>query len=628
MVQLNNIVRRTALVFKIGALCLGIIALIIAIDYILNEYSFLSSLSSSQSFSFGDIILIVGVLSVSLTGMVLIASFPRSIRTKFPQKLFRKPEPKPTYGFVSVLAIGLGATLGSPLFILIPLNVVQFEFVSLGALALATVLSVLMAKVYADMYTETAARNLDAMGGPSFTKLAAGSRSVRYFVARLSMWIANTALAAYSKIVFIVFDFELMPGILTNFGIHGIEQTAIVWSITGVFVAWTVLNALFEERFLRLIGYIQIVLTTIMVAILIWQTLLLGHIGSWNLSGIFVSGAGGNWPFALVIQTGYLYLLFFGFQEIQALERDVTERSSIPIVSWIKRGYTMAKSSYLGVAMVLSVLIAAAINILYAVAVFSLHPSYQVLLSSQIPALFLAHLYLGSGEEVLTAVAFLTATITTFVPAFLAASRHLSALSEDGFVPRAVSNLSYVFTLGAILILAIGNQNFLIDITDFLVLISLGIISVSGIWLRKRTIRTLKANDILPLVVGISCLVAGASVYFISASVAIFGSVSLAVVYLIYDIYELGWFGTQLFLGIFDGIVFLALILFPRAGFSFQYFVLFQWLGVSGSLTGSDFLSVVLMICTFAIFVNLSVDLSLKNSTRDKVERKLVPRLQ
>ena len=384
-----------------------------------------------------------------------------------------------------MLAIGLGATLGSPLFILIPLNIIQFELVSVGSLVLATILSVLMAKVYADMYTEAARMGLGAVGGPSFTKAATGGRSVRYFISRLSMWIANTALAAYSKIVFVVFDFELMPQVLANFGITGISSTIIVYLITGVFLAWTVLNALFEVRFLKLIGYLQIALTSAMVVILVYQSILLGNRGSWNLSGIFHTGsAGGNWPLALVVNTGYLYLLFFGFQEIQALERDALDYSSVPIISWIKKGFTISKFKYLGLAMVGSVVIASIINILYGLAVFSLHPSFAALNQSSIPALYISNLAIGPGQELLTAIVFLIATITTFVPAFLRASRHLEALAIDGFIPRSISRLSYVFTLGAILILALGNQNFLIDITDFLVLISLGIISLSAIWLR------------------------------------------------------------------------------------------------------------------------------------------------
>ena len=72
---------------------------------------------------------------------------------------------------------------------------------------------------------------------------------------------------------------------------------------------------------------------------------------------------------ALVINTGYLYLLFFGFQEIQSLEQDAVPASRVIIVSWIKKGYTMDKARYLGVAMILTVLITAAINIFYGLAV-------------------------------------------------------------------------------------------------------------------------------------------------------------------------------------------------------------------------------------------------------------------
>ena len=78
-----------------------------------------------------------------------------------------------------------------------------------------------MAKVYADMYTESRRRGLEAVGGPSFTKVAVGVRSVRYFVSRVSMWVANTALAAYSKIVFLIFDFDYFPNILNGLGVTG-----------------------------------------------------------------------------------------------------------------------------------------------------------------------------------------------------------------------------------------------------------------------------------------------------------------------------------------------------------------------------------------------------------------------
>ena len=311
------------------------------------------------------------------------------------------------YGFGTLLAIGIGATLGSPLFILIPQNVIQYEFVSMGSLALATVLSVAMARVYGQMYKEMNKRGLAAVGGPSFTRVAVGVRSARYFVARMSMWIANTALAAYSKIVFLIFDYTYFPKILGGFGVTGVASTVVVYALAFGLIGWTVADTLFERRLLRATGVLQILLTGILVAILVYDGALLGSTGSWGLSGILRFTGSGNWVTALVINTGYLYLLFFGFQEIQSLEQDAIQRTHVPVVSWIKKGYTMDKARYLGVAMVLTVVITAAINIFYGLAVFASHPDTAALLQAQIPALYLADTFLGKGQELLIAIAFL-----------------------------------------------------------------------------------------------------------------------------------------------------------------------------------------------------------------------------
>ena len=132
------------------------------------------------------------------------------------------------------------------------------------------------------------------------------------------------------------------------------------------------LNALFEVRLLKLIGYLQIAMTAVMVVILIVPERPSRKRRLVESCRIFSTGqAGGNWPLALIVNTGYLYLLFFGFQEIQALEHDALEFSSIPMVSWFKKGFRMSKFQYLGYAMVGSVLIASVINILYGLAVFT-----------------------------------------------------------------------------------------------------------------------------------------------------------------------------------------------------------------------------------------------------------------
>ena len=160
-------------------------------------------------------------------------------------------------------------------------------------------------------------------------------------------------------------------------------------------------------------------------------------------------------------------------------------------------------------------------------------------LQAPIPALYLASV-LGPDQELLVGVAFLIATVTTFVPAFLAATRHLAALGEDGYMPRSLAGLSWLFTLVSIFLLAVSNENFLVEITDFMVLASLGVITLSAVWLRRAKGSPYGKADVLPIVVGASCFVAGGAVYLISSSVVVFGTLAILFAYLAFDILELG----------------------------------------------------------------------------------------
>jgi len=556
-------VRIAALALKIAGLAVGAVAVAIALGFVYDELSFLTVEGGTN---LGDVLVVLAAISLALSGVALVAQLPESFWARFRRIPETFAARRPVYGFGTMLAVGIGATLGSPLFILIPENILQYEVVSVASLILATILSVAMAKVYSDMYRASKELGLSGVGGPSFTKVAAGTRSVRYFISRLSMWVSNTALAAYTKIVFLIFvlDPHYLPAILSAYGMSPFMSDVITYTVAGAFIAWTVLNILFEQRYLRLLGVVQVVMTSALLLILLYHSIVLGGTGSWNLSGLLSTGLGSGWAPALVMNTGYLYLLFFGFQEIQSLERDAVEESSIPVVSWIKKGFKLERTTYFGVAMVLSVVIAAALNIFYGLAVYSAHTLQGAsgLQTSAIPALYLAGNLLGPGQELLVAVAFLLATVTTFVPAFLAAARHLTALGEDGYMPKSLANLSWAFTLVAILLLAIGNQDFLVNITDFMVLISLGIISLSALWLRKRSPEMKIGGRTLPLTVGLGCFLFGGAVYFLNPSVAVFGTVAVIFAYLIFDVIELGTLGAQLFLSVFGFVSLLALTAF------------------------------------------------------------------
>jgi len=561
---LNQRVRVAALGLKIVGLGVGVLSVTFALGFIYDELNFLAGEGGTD---IGDVLVVLAAISLALSGVALVAQLPESFRAKFrrlPESMGRR---RPVYGLGTMLAIGIGATLGSPLFILIPENILQYEVVSVASLVLATVLSVAMAKVYSDMYVASKKLGLEGVGGPSFTKVAAGTRSVRYFVSRLSMWVSNTALAAYTKIVFLIFvlDPRYLPAVLSAYGLNPFLVDATVYTIAGAFIAWTILNILFEQRYLKLLGIVQVVMTATLLLILVYHSVVLGAIGSWNLSGLFETTLGSSWVSALVINTGYLYLLFFGFQEIQSLERDAVEKSSVPIISWVKKGFKLDRTEYFGIAMVLSVVVAAAVNIFYGLAVYaSVHATRTLPQGAAIPALYLAGNLLGPTQELLVAIAFLIATVTTFVPAFLAAARHLSALGEDGYMPKSMANLSWVFTLVAIFLLAIGNQDFLVNITDFMVLISLGIISLSALCLRQRSKEMEKVGRTLPLIVGLSCFLFGGAVYFINPSVVVFGAVAIIFAYLIFDVIELGTLGAQLFLSVFGFVSLLMLTAFTH----------------------------------------------------------------
>jgi amino acid transporter len=560
---LGQSLRSAALGLRVVGFAAGVLAVAVSVAYVYDELVYLTGVGNTN---LGDVIVVLGAVSLGLSGCALMAQLPDALRARFRNVPGYVVKRRPVYGFGTMVAIGVGATLGSPLFILIPENISQYEIVSVASLVLATLLSVAMAKLYSDMYKVTKDLGMEGVGGPSFTQVAVGTRSVRYFVARLSMWVSNTALAAYTKIVFLIFvlDPSYLPSILARLGMGTITVDATVYTVAGAFIAWTILNILFEQKYLKALGIIQILMVSALLLILVYHSVLLGDLGGWSLGGLLNIAPGYGWVPALVINTGYLYLLFFGFQEIQSLERDSVERSKVPLLSWVKKGFTLDRTEYLGAAMVLSVVVAASVNIFYGLAVYASHIPLQ---ESSIPALYIAERAFGPDQELLMAAAFLIATVTTFVPAFLAAARHLSALGEDGYMPRSVASLSWVFTLVAIFLLAVSNQAFLVNITDFMVLMSLGIISLSAVWL-KRSREVKGQGNRLPILVGAGCFAFGGAIYAISPSVVVFGSVAVVFAYLIFDIMELGSLGSRLFLSVFGFISVLTLTAFGHRSYT------------------------------------------------------------
>lgn len=603
--EAHGALRITANLARVLTGALGVIVLIVAVYGMAGELNTLHVVGLG-TFSVPDASTFVALLAAILSGGLLLASAPPRLR--IPR---RAPDsanaPPPVYGFATILAIGIGSTLGSPLFLLIPLNILEYQIVSVVSLALAAILSLAMARNNSDSYTVLKKNGLPAVGGPAFVGVAVGTRSARYFISRFSMAVANTALAAYCVLVFVLFVFGYVPDLLQDYGLGGLPTLLITGGIGGLFALWFVMNSILERRFIRVIGRVQIVFTSVLVAILVVQSYLLGSSGGWNFRGLFAfpAASGLDWIGAIIVNTGYLYLLFFGFQEIQALDREARDTSRIPIVSWFRKGYTLDKHRYFGIAMVATVVIAAAVNIFYALAVYAANPSPAGFSTSQIPALYVAESVLGRPQGLLTALAFLLATFTTFVPAFLAATRHIGSLGEDGFLPRSVARVAWLFVLGSIVLLAAAGQDFLVSITDYMVLVSLGIIALSAIWLRRNRRKAVERKDSLALAVGLMCFIAAGALYIVTPSVAVFGSLSIAVAFLVYDLFELGSLGTRLFVAVVDVVAFVMLTAFPR---SFPQPAIPVLPALETAAEGTDALRFVLVLSAVVLIASFAID--------------------
>lgn len=530
--------RRFAFGFKVTSAGIGILYVVAGIVFFLLFNK--SGLSAPADLN--ELFFILSGVTIMIIGISLISFLPASLKAKF-----KRPPIKPTgsksYGFISMLAIGVGSTLGSPLFILIPVNVTQYAIVSIISMCIAAVLSLGMTYAYSRMFNYSEDNKLETVGAASFTKLGAGTKSVRYFVARVSMWVGNTALAAYSAIIFYEFVFRLLPT-LTG---HGIGTQVFQLFLVLVFITWFVVNAFYERRFIRLIGNVQIVLVLVFALILLVFGLGLIDVSHANFNG-FLTTYHGNFAFDLIVNTGYLYILFFGFQGIMTLNLEGRDSVRMPVLGRILKRETLSKREYLYLAMVLTIVVSATINIIVALGVFTLHVNLNTVSSYGIPLVVIAGEFLGNAWEYLISAAFMIATITTFIPAFLSSSRHLNELSRDGFFPHAFSDFSWIFTVGFLLVLSITRPDFLVNITDFTILISLGIIMFSSVWLLRSRFPKYKKWQWTSLVVGAFTFVFAASLYFNGASIVAFGIMALFLTYVFYDAYELGSIGIQMLL--------------------------------------------------------------------------------
>ncbi len=564
---------------------IGVIMVLVGIVLSLGS---LNSISQISHLDIGTVSYFMVVISLIFFGLLLILSYPTTYRVKFVKPSIRSHE-NPSYGLWIMIGLGVGSTLGSPLFLLIPENAVQYGVISILSLTIASLISFGMAKVYSDVYAYHAGRGKDIVGGPAFIREAYGRTSLRYFVSRTSMWVANSSLSAYCMIIFYDLLYEILPRTISVTFFYGYGEQVIVYSILAMIILWFIINAFFEERFLIIIGKIQLFFVIVMASILIAESFFIfgPHL---DFARFYKIPFGSNWIFDLLINTGYLYILFFGFQEIMAFQREVKQEITMtfPI---IRKKFNAQKSTILKVSMFLTVLISSSINILYSISVMLSGVATGTIQSATIPALYIAQTLQGDAGAFFIIVAFLIATLTTFTPAFLAASRHLKVLGEDKIFPYSVSKVSWVFTLVFIVVLASAGENFLLSITDFMVLISLGLIVSSGFHYRKELGRL--NGYFFPIFTSGVTLFFAMMTYFIDPIVVLFSIIVLVFSYLIHDLISMERISLRIFSGMFEIILLVIISVFM---ISYRVFIPINTSFISLGATGAANLALVLLL--------------------------------
>ncbi|MGP6220073.1 amino acid permease [Caldiplasma sukawensis] len=511
----------------------GAIIFFMTLAITIENISFIEKIGKEDVTHFFFVAMLIIILMISLyTALTL----PLSLKVKFFRPQIRG-KARPVYGFFIVLSIGIGSTLGSPLFILIPENALQYGVVSTISLIIAAFTSYLMSKVYFSTYVFHQENGRDIVGGPAFVRESYGTFSLRYFISRTSMWVANSSLAAYCVIIFFQLLFITVPSLFPK----GSPFTDyFIVFVLGIFVIWFIINAFFEDRFIILIGKVQLAMTIIMAIIIVFEEGLIFRTGP--ISGKLIFTFSGNMVQDILINTGYLFILFFGFQEIMAFQRSVNENSKIQILG---RKIDLTKRSTIRWTMFFTIIISSSINIIYSIAVMLTQAHGEGISSAAIPAFLIADRVGGNPAKLLMILAFVIATLTTFVPAFMAASRHLRSFGEDRIFPSGITNVSWAFTLIFIVILIETGENFLLSITDFMVLISLGLICLSA--LRYRSKLGKKNGTVFPVAVGILTFTFAAFNYFIDPEVVLFSILLISILYFFHSLINMERASLKLF---------------------------------------------------------------------------------
>ncbi len=368
-----------------------------------------------------------------------------------------------TYGTLTLLAVSLGTTIGPSIFVLAPYSVKHFGHMAVVGMALACASSIALAEGYSSMYRLSRELGERVVGGPSFARIAFGLRSPPYILCRFAMLVGNIALAAFNLLILveIIYSYILPP----------FARTSILrWLLTLLFAILAV----------ALRGSWKKALKAQMATVVAFLLAFIAHVIALNFNSHTISIANAATTQAshsdasiiwlILSSSAYVYLTVFGFQETMSLAENVKARDD------------EERLKKLRIAMVGGTGIASIVFLAYTF-LFTVLASRGV----RIPDTPIPSLDLVSGNAfayAITLCALALGVATTYVPAFVAALKHLEELASDVFLVEIGEGASLPLAVAAFVVLlqALGAEA-IIRTTDIAILAALILIAASERWL-------------------------------------------------------------------------------------------------------------------------------------------------
>jgi amino acid transporter/nucleotide-binding universal stress UspA family protein len=306
-------------------------------------------------------------------------------------------------GLPSVLAISIGAMIGSGIFIL---PAVAVEYAG-PAVVLAYILAGLVVLPAALSKSEMATAMPES--GGTYVFIERGMGPLLGTVAGIGTWFALSfkgGLALVGGVPYILYLFDV-PSTIT---------TPLALTLAVILVLVNLLGA-------KQTGRVQVVIVTIMLAALSWFAVGgVPSVQSANYAGFFESGAGG-----ILAATGLVFVSYAGVTKVASVAEEIENPGrNIPI-------------GILG-----SLVFTTALYALIVVVMLGVTDT-SAIAASEAPMAVAAEAALGPAGVVAVIVAALLALVSTANAGILSSSRYPFAMSRDGLVPASLGEISERF---------------------------------------------------------------------------------------------------------------------------------------------------------------------------------------